>query len=247
VIALALVVSPSFLVMAGALLVLGALSVTSVWTPFSPSLLALVPIGAVLGVLSAGWMHNAAHGNFRPRWLNPLVGELCGLQQLLGFRGWTLFHQMHHRDPDDPVLDPHPPAGHTYWGFVDQMKNLIQRCAARRFFQAHGDSPETRRIWRATVAFLFGGRFMRSVFVFNLLGPKLFVWLFGPSLLVNLLIYCHFNYATHRPRPDGTVEIINLDKGAGYRLLNFLTSGAYFHRNHHLRPGLFDPRRQSIG
>src|SRR6266487_589177 len=54
--------------------------------------LGLIPLGVYLGLLSAMLMHNAAHGNIRPAWLNRLLGEICGVHQLPGFPGWHITH-----------------------------------------------------------------------------------------------------------------------------------------------------------
>jgi hypothetical protein len=52
--------------------------------------------------------------------------------------------------------------------------------------------------------------------------------------------YAWFNYVTHRPLGDGAI-IVNRNEHA-YKLVNAIAFGLYFHRNHHIRPSLFDPR-----
>jgi len=62
-----------------------------------------------------------------------------------------------------------------------------------------------------------------------------------PSYLSMTLFFAHFNYYTHRPRGKDSVEILNLNYNPFYKFLNFLSFGAYFHKNHHRKPSLFNP------
>lgn len=87
---------------------------------------------------------------------------------------------------------------------------------------------------------------MRLLFWFLLLGPVLFLAFYLPSFVTVALVNAHFNYATHRPREDGTVEILNLNHNFLYHFLNFCGHGFYFHKNHHLKPWLFNPSPQNF-
>jgi fatty acid desaturase len=210
--------------------------------PISLGWSGLVPLGLLFGVATASLMHNAVHGNLRPRAWNRLYGELLGLHQLMGFPSFALTHLFHHQFSDDPVKDPHPPSGLTFPQFAGRMGRLMFRALTWHYFNRFGRDRRTEGIWRWTIGLAFIGRIGRAVFLFLALGPDLFLFFYLSSKITATLFYVHFNYFTHRPRPDGTVEILNLDGGL-YRLYNALTWGAYFHRNHHEHPTLFDPRR----
>lgn len=203
----------------------------------------LVPVGALVGLQSAFLMHNAAHGNVRPGWLNRLVGELCGLHQLMGFPGWTVPHIKHHQSPDDPDKDPHPPGHMSFARYLDQMFVQMARAARNTFFEQWGERKDVGRIWAAISYAGMLARYSRTVFLLLLLGTKVFVLGYVVSKLVNMVWYVHFNYATHRPKADGSVEILDLDHNWYYKAINAFMPGVYYHKSHHARASLFDPRK----
>jgi fatty acid desaturase len=202
----------------------------------------LLPLGAVIGLQSAWLMHNAAHESIKPRWLNRLLGEICGLQQLMGFPGWAIPHIVHHQFSDDPDKDPHPPQYLTFMQFLAEMGPSMARVARQFFFNLWKDHPQVSRIWQSMVWTSMAARYMRAVFLLVLLGPKIFVLCFMVSKMVNMIWYVHFNYYTHRPTGDGRIEILNLDHNFYYKLMNATMAGVYYHKNHHAKASLFDPR-----
>lgn len=209
---------------------------------FSPIYWGLVPVGLLLGIISASLMHSAAHGSIRPIWLGRVVGELCGLQQLVGFQEWTLAHHIHHRYADDAVQDPHPPLDFSFWKYGLRMKFAIANKFTFYYFQAWGKTPRASKIWLLTGPFIALNCYMRSLIWLFFLGPLGFIFFFLPSYFSNMVFYAHFNYYTHRPMANGNYEILNLDHNALYRALNAVTFGAYYHKNHHLKPYLFNPK-----
>lgn len=64
---------------------------------------------------------------------------------------------------------------------------------------------------------------------------------YAPAYLTNVLVFAHINFATHKTNADGSTEIINLNHNMWYKTVNFFGSGVYFHKNHHVRPNLYDP------
>jgi stearoyl-CoA desaturase (delta-9 desaturase) len=213
---------------------------------FSLGYLLLIPLGIYFGIMSATFMHIASHRGIKPQWLNRLVGELCAIHQLSVFKGWTIVHLLHHQNPDDPKFDPHPPQGFGFVEYVAETKRLMQKCMTHTFLRKHGDSPESRKIWARTEGVLVTNRIVRAVFWLVVLGPAPFACFYVPSLAVNILLYAHFNYSTHRPNPNtGEMEILNLDHNLLYRFLNLITFGGYYHKNHHLKPSLFNPKALS--
>lgn len=203
----------------------------------------LVPLGMIIGLQSAWLMHNAAHECFKPAWLNRLIGELTGLHQLSGFPGWAVHHIIHHQNPDDPLKDPHPPVLMKFQEYFWQMGPLMARVARNAFFELWGEREQTQRLWRMVVWTSLICRYMRNVFLLVVLGPMVFVLCFIVSKLINYAWYVHFNYYTHRPNARGEIEILNLDHNLYYKVMNATMAGAYFHKNHHRKASLFDPRK----
>jgi fatty acid desaturase len=206
------------------------------------SSLALVPVGILAGTISAALMHNAAHGNFRHGWENRLWGELCGLFQLTGFAGWCISHFIHHAAPDDPAKDAHPPGHTTFREYVNAMGQMMKTNLTDKYFETFGDNAHARSTWSLVAFLLPFVRYLRVAFVLLLLGPTLFVMLFVPFKMANTLIYGDFNYRTHRPTADGGFEVLNLNHSIWYKLLNAISFGSYFHKNHHRNANVFDPR-----
>jgi hypothetical protein len=62
------------------------------------------------------------------------------------------------------------------------------------------------------------------------------------SKIVNYAWYIHFNYFTHQPNADGDMEVLNLNHNFYYKLMNATMAGIYYHKNHHRKASLFDPR-----
>jgi len=78
-----------------------------------------------------------------------------------------------------------------------------------------------------------------------LLGFSGFFLFYVPTYITSVLFFNHFNYFTHRPRNDGTFEILNIDRTPYQRLVNHLFFGVFYHKNHHLKPYLFNPKNMN--
>jgi len=208
----------------------------------TPASLALVPAGILAGTVSAALMHNAAHGNFRRGWQNRFWGEVCGLFQLSGFAGWCISHFIHHSAPDNPEKDAHAPGDMSFRTYVNAMGQLMKANLTARYFEMHGDSVHSRATWSLVGALLPLVRYLRIAFILVLLGPTLFVVLYVPFKIANTLIYGDFNYRTHRPTANGGYEVLNLNHTIWYKVLNAISFGSYFHKNHHRKPNVFNPR-----
>lgn len=192
-------------------------------------------------VFATAILHNAAHGNFKPRWLNRPVGEVFGLFQLVGFPDWVVVHVIHHSHPDDPERDPHPPLDLSFPKFLDGMRASILRVLLKEYFDLHGQSEETKRSILTLALSSKLEQIAKIVFCYAVLGPQAFAFFFAPSIAMKMVHYAWFNYATHQPR-EREVEIVNRDDG-WYRLTNALSFGLYYHRNHHKNPKLFNPSK----
>lgn len=203
---------------------------------FCLPLLALIFCG-----LPSSLMHNCAHGNIKPRWLNQAVGEVCGTIMLYGYKGFALAHMFHHIFPDDPQMDPHPPKGHHFLGFVVSPIKATLRVVERAYYDQFGRNHKTERNIRTQLVLFNLGLAARTLFWFLLLGPKFFVLAYLPIYAANIFVFAHINFAAHREREDGSSVVINLNHNLYYRYINLVSFGGYFHKSHHYRPQAFNP------
>lgn len=199
----------------------------------------------LLGFLSASMMHNAAHLNFSKRWISELVGLLCGFHQGMPFKAWQTKHVLfHHRYPDNPELDPHPPMNDSFLKYIILMKYRIARSLEKNYYHQWGKSNKSQRDMGLTGITILLSIYSGFFVWFEVLGPKYFLLFFTTSNFVTLNIYHHFNYYTHRPTISGQHEVVDLDKGI-FKVLNWITFGSYFHRTHHRYPKIFNPGKIS--
>ncbi len=203
----------------------------------------LVLLPVFLCGLPSSIMHNCAHNNLRPKMLNLVVGELCGTFMLYGFRGFALAHMFHHIHPDDPLMDPHPPQGQTFFRFVISPIKSTLKVVERAYYKNYGITSRTIINIKAQ-KFLFNLCLLaRTLFWLFLLGPKYFLLAYLPVYFANIFVFAHINFAAHKERSDGSSEIINLNHNLYYQFINLVSFGGYFHKSHHLRPGAFNPAR----
>jgi fatty acid desaturase len=206
------------------------------------AILFTLPIaGIYFGMLAVQLIHLAAHQNFRPRWLNRVVGEILSIHLLSGFPSFVVLHLLHHQNPDDPELDPHPNGDLSFLAYFLSIKGKLRSHFAKRFFLLWGESPRTRFIWNLGQILLPLHRVMRAAILLAVGGPVGFTLFFLPSFIANHLTFAHINYFTHERQEDGSVRIVNLNHNWLYRGLNILMLGGYLHRNHHEAPWLWHP------
>lgn len=202
---------------------------------------ALLPLVAVpVGWRAASLLHNAGHGNFGAVWLNRLVGEGVANYLGYGFTNFVLIHALHHAysDEDD---DPVSPRGKSFSAFLVSPLRDATRTARAHLRDRHG-ARHTPLHWHAETVLFHVLLLLRAACWFVWLGPEVFLTFYVPSVMSNVAILAHINFVCHRDRPDGTVELVDLTDTLYYRLANFVTTGGYHHRSHHLHPRLFDPR-----
>jgi fatty acid desaturase len=208
---------------------------------FSYWYLAMVPVGVLFGLYALALVHWAGHGVFAKR-LNRIVGEIVSVPLLVGYPGWCVIHALHHKHADDLELDPHPTGERTVLQFGRFMKKAMIERMGILYQKRYDGCAHTRGKWQATKFLLVLNRLLRATFILVVLGPAGFVFFYLPAFVAQTAFFIHFNWATHRSIGNGQYQVINIDRGLYYRTMNLLLLGAYYHKNHHLMPGLLDPR-----
>lgn len=199
-----------------------------------------VVFGVLTGWVVSSFLHNASHGNIKNPFLNRIIGEFCGFWVLYGFTNFVLIHLLHHKHSDEE-LDPVNPKGMGFIKFVSApMRYMIQK-AKLSLFQMHGHHSDYRAIWALQFLVLNINLGLRLVLWYTVLGRELFTLFYLPGLFSNIMLFAHINYVTHRNREDGTVEIVNINHNLYYKIINFITIGGYFHKNHHINVRAFNP------
>jgi len=226
--------------------VVGALALLRQRFPLSPLALAPRHLVATLLAVPFGWwvasvVHNAGHNNFGGPLRNRVMGELSGAYLGYGFTSFILIHGLHHMHADRED-DPVSPDGMTFLRYFSGPLRYPTARARRTLFKLHGHTPGHLLVRVAEVLLFAANLLLRVAAFYLLLGPTRFLAFYVPSIVSDVAILAHINFACHRNRPDGAVEVVNLTGSLYYRFANFVTTGGYFHKNHHLRPELFDPR-----
>ena len=115
-----------------------------------------------------------------------------------------------------------------------------------KFLEIHGSTPAMHAVLATEMLFYYVSLVARVLCWYWFLEPTLFVAFFIPAYVTNVVVFAHINFATHSTLADGSVVITNLNHNWYYRLVNTIGSGVYFHRNHHLKPGLYNPARFGV-
>ncbi len=202
---------------------------------------AFLPLAFVFGLQVPVALHNAVHFNIRPKVLNELIGEICGFFVLFGMAPFRISHVLHHANSDDEELDPHPPRGKSFLYFLATTQMNTIRVIGNQYFSIHGKNRRTTSIMAMQLPVYYVGLLARLFIWWKVLGPTYFVAFFIPAYVTNLVVFAHINWATHQTLANGEVVIVNLNHNLYYKAVNLIGAGAYFHLNHHLRPGLYNP------
>lgn len=203
--------------------------------------LILFPVGLVIGVKIPVLMHNCVHRNLRPPLLNLIAGELAGIYILMGLAAFELNHTMHHAHADTN-LDPHNPHKKNFFFFFFANNFGGTKVVLAKYLHFFGDTKINRALFKLTIFMHFIAVPMRLVFWFILLGPTFFVTFFIPSYLFHMFVFAHINFITHETKEDGSAVVLNLNSNIYYKFVNYFGSGVYYHKNHHLNPGHYNPQ-----
>lgn len=202
--------------------------------------------GLLLCGLPSGLLHNCAHRNVGPIWFNDLVGEFLGTVMLYGYRGFSLGHMFHHKYPDNPMYDPHPPRGYSFLRFVIAPIEATLIIIERAYFENFGKNESTIRNISLSRLFFNLSIFTKLSFWFLLFGAKIFILFYLVLYISNIFVFAHINYATHIENENGDSEIININSNLYYKVVNKISLGGYYHKSHHLRPRAFNPSKVNL-
>ena len=152
-------------------------------------------------------LHEACHGNIAGRdskwlWMNHLVGYVAGTILLHEYKAFRYMHLAHHRDTNDPDLDP------DHWVAVKNPFLVLWRCLTIVFwyhdyfwkhiaFHAHIPGMRPLTIHIMFVHMLYYG----LAIGLSLMGywrEVLMLWII-PHILGSALIIYFFAYLTHKP------------------------------------------------
>jgi fatty-acid desaturase len=201
--------------------------------------------GILFGLFTAGLLHNTSHNNIGNLKLNRWVGEFCGWWVLYGFRNFVLVHYLHHIYSDEEH-DPVNPEGMSFFVFVTAPMRYMIKKAKGWLRETHGHHPDYEKILNTQTVIFHLILILRLAFWYLLLGKELFFFFYIPGYLSNIIIFAHINYICHKELDDGTIEIMNYNHNLYYRFANMMTFGGYFHKNHHINPRMFDPRKLKL-
>ena len=201
----------------------------------------IVVLSIVNGLIVSSLLHNTSHANVPGKFLNRLLGEYCGYWALYGHTNFLMVHILHHQYSDEE-MDPVSPRGMSFSIFVSApMRYMIKR-TKKYLFSVHGHHEDYKWILQTQTVIFHLNLILKIAFWYVLLGKFLFFTFYIPGFMSLVGIFAHINYVCHRDKMDGSIEIVNLDHNLYYKVANFITSGGYYHKNHHINMKLFNPK-----
>jgi stearoyl-CoA desaturase (delta-9 desaturase) len=160
---------------------------------------------------------------------------------LYGYKSFSLGHMFHHIYPDSPDYDVHSPRGYNFFSFlISPVKDTV-RVVQRAYYERFGKNELTEKKIKIQIVLFQLSVVLKVIFLFLLLGPKLFVVFYLPLYIANLFVFAHINFVTHRLNDNGDYEVVNLNHNIYYKVVNFLSCGGYFHKSHHEKPQYLNP------
>jgi len=193
-------------------------------------------------------LHEACHGNIAGKeskwlWMNHLVGHACGIILLHEYKAFRFMHLAHHRDTNNPDLDP------DHWVAVKNPFLVLFRCLTIVFwyqqyfwkhiaFHAHipGMRPLTIHI---AITYLTLYAIALGLSVFGWWREVLALWIV-PHILASAVIIYFFAYLTHMPHEAREryrdTNVFWLRGKIIEPIANWLYMFQNFHLVHHLFP-----------
>jgi beta-carotene hydroxylase len=193
-------------------------------------------------------LHEACHGNIAGRdsrfvWLNHAIGIACGTILLHEYKAFRYMHLAHHRETNNPELDP------DHWVAVNNPFLVLFRCLTivlwyQQYFWKHiafhahipGMRPLTIHI--AIMHAIYYGIAI-GLSVMGYWREVLMLWII-PHILASALIIYFFAYLTHKPHEVHEryrdTNIFWVRGKIVEPMVNWLYMFQNFHLIHHLFP-----------
>jgi beta-carotene hydroxylase len=193
-------------------------------------------------------LHEACHGNIAGRdskylWLNHLVGFVCGALLLHEYKAFRYMHLAHHRDTNNPDIDP------DHWVAVQNPFMVFVRCMTIVFWYHHyfwkyiafkSHIPGMRPLALHIVAMytiFYSVAFWLSVF--GWWREVLALWIV-PHFIASAMIIYFFAYLTHKPHEVHEryrdTNVFWVRGKIMEPIVNWLYMFQNFHLVHHLFP-----------
>jgi len=184
-------------------------------------------------------LHEACHGNIAGRdskflWLNHLVGFVCGALLLHEYKAFRYMHLAHHRDTNNPDLDP------DHWVAVKNPFVVLYHQYFWKHIAFHAHIPGMRPLTLhivAMYAIFYSIAFWLSVF--GWWREVLALWI-GPHFIASAMIIYFFAYLTHKPHEVHEryrdTNIFWIKGKIMEPIANWLYMFQNFHLIHHLFP-----------
>jgi len=193
-------------------------------------------------------LHEACHGNIAGRdskwlWLNHLVGFVCGTVLLHDYKAFRYMHLAHHRDTNNPELDP------DHWVAVKNPFLVVWRCLTIVFWYHHyfwrniAFKPHLPGMLPLAIHIIIAHMIYYGIAIaLSVMGywrEVLMLWIF-PHILASALIIYFFAYLTHKPHEVHEryrdTNIFWVRGKIMEPLVNWLYLFQNFHLIHHLFP-----------
>lgn len=199
-----------------------------------------IPAQAFLGFASFTPMHDASHRAIAPRsrWIDEVVGWICGLPVLATFSGLKYLHLAHHQHTNDPVRDPDTwsSKAKSRLGVVLRWLVLDLHYLARYVSEAH-TRPGRELVTSALGITVMLGSWV--VFIATGHGLELLLCWLVPSRIAIVMLSVFFDWIPHAPRETTLVEDpYRASNVYEHRWLTPLLLAQNYHLVHHLFPGV---------
>ena len=181
-------------------------------------------------------MHDASHQALsRYRWVNEVVGRLCGSAFLRAFVGFRFIHQQHHKHTNDDAHDPDTWSGKGP-AWLLPLRWATQDVIYRRYYKEHWHTrPLSERAELIALSVLEYGALI-GLIASGLGMQALVFWVLPAKLTLTLLAFT-FDYLPHRPHRVSAAEdryrTTSVRPGIGWALVTFHQN---LHGVHHLYP-----------
>ena len=199
-----------------------------------------IPVQGFLAFASFTPMHDASHKAIAPksRWIDEVVGWICGLPVLAAFSGLKYLHLEHHKHTNDPVHDPDSWSSQakSRVGIVLRWLVLDLHYLARYVTKAR-TRPRAEVVTCALGVVVMLGSWV--VFVATGHGLELLLCWLVPSRIAIVMLSVFFDWIPHSPRRTTVAEDpYRASNVYEHRWLTPVLLAQNYHLVHHLFPGV---------